>query len=62
MKSSRVLGTAFALAASGLAGAHEGAHLAAHSHPHLGGEHLFMALIAVAAAAAVGYAVRRTGD
>lgn len=59
MKFSQILSTAFALTATGVAGAHEGAHLVAHAHPHLGSEHLLVALVAVAAAA--GFAVRRRG-
>jgi len=61
MKFSHVLGTAFALTVSGVAGAHEGAHLVAHAHPHFGAEHLFLTVIAVATAAAVGFAMGRRG-
>ena len=61
MKFSHILGTAFALTFSGVAGAHEGAHLVAHAHPHLGAEHLFLTLIAVVTAAGVGFAMRRRG-
>lgn len=59
MKFSHVLCTACAMTASGVACAHEGAHLFAHTHPHLGAEHLLLAVIAVAAAA--GFAMRRRG-
>lgn len=59
MKFSNVLSTAFALTASGVVGAHEGAHLVAHAHPHFGAEHVLLTLIAVAAAAGVGFAMRR---
>ena len=62
MKISQVLSTAFALTASGVAGAHEGAYLVAHAHPHLGSEHLAMALIAVAVAAGAGFFLRHRGD
>ena len=59
MKLSHVLSTAFALTASGVAGAHEGAHVVAHAHPHFGAEHLLFAVIAVAATA--GFAIWRRG-
>lgn len=43
--------TALAAAVSGLAGgpvlAHDAVYLGAHSHPHLGGEHLLLSLAAV---------------